>query len=502
MFSEEASLRSSIALAAVFVLIGCGNSGTAEGPSDKGDGGAGGVSNDDGTDGGGTTALGAQARLASGQGSLLGITTDGWAIFRDGDVLRAASLDGTEVEEVTARPGSVLLRGNVVFNWADVDWMKGVGDLSIWTAKGGTQEIGETPYAEALAQASADGSRIVYPANTTETTTDLMIASNDLESQAVLVPALGLGSETTCSAAIGFVGERLFVGWCEAESRVAQVRRFDFDGDGAWGSTLISDDALPNWSADNSGERVFFQSSNYAGYVFDDGEAHLLDSSVSQGTMAPDGTLVLYTVGDQLRRSAYPEMNPVPIVTTGYKQPIQFSRAFDLALYSTTVTYENGTQRDLRLVSTDGFKEQPIVLVEDPVAVLPRSSMTRDGKFVLYLSDVTKTGGTLHVVDRQGAEVLVLPNVVEAEAAGGSALVFTDNQSDPDQYPVVADLKIIDLGREQEPRLIEEKILDGHKFGVDGSGQNIVYTRSGVDRDVESEDHDGVLVQRLEPASE
>jgi hypothetical protein len=501
MFSEEASLRSSIALAAVFVLIGCGNSGNAEGPIDDNDGGTSGVSGEGGTGAGGTTALGAQARLAPGQGSLLGITTDGWAIFRDGDVLRAASLDGSEVDEVTDRPGSVLLRGNVVFNWASVDWEKGVGDLSIWTANGGTQQIGETPYAEALVQASADGSIIVYPANTTETTTDLMVASSDLAFQDVLVPALGRGSETTCSAAIGFVGERLFVGWCEAESRVAQVRRFDFDGD-EWQSTLVSDDALPNWSADNSGERVFFQSSNYAGYVFDDGEAHLLDSSVSQGTMAPDGTLVLYTVGDQLRRSAYPEMNPVPIVTTGYKQPIQFSPAFDLALYSTTVTYENGTQRDLRLVSTDGFTDQPIVLVEDPVAVLPRSSMTRDGKFVLYLSDVTKTGGSLHVVDRQGAEVLVLPNVVEAEAAGESTLVFTDNQSDPDQYPVVADLKIIDLGREQEPRLIEEKILDGHKFAVDGSGQSIVYTRSGVDRDVETEEHDGVFVQRLEPASE
>jgi hypothetical protein len=203
-------------------------------------------------------------------------------------------------------------------------------------------------------------------------------------------------------------------------------------------------------------------------------------------------------VGDQLRRSAYPEMNPVPIVTTGYKQPVRFSPGFDLALYSTTVTYENGTQRDLRLVSTAGFEDQPIVLVPDPVAVLPRSSMTRDGKFVLYLSDVSSTGGSLHVVDQQGSEVLVLPNVVEAEAAGNSALVFTDNQSDPEKYPVVADLKIIDLGHEQEPRLIEEKILDGHKFAVDVAGRNVVYTRSGVDRDTAADDHDGVFVQRLE----
>ncbi len=497
-------MRSSLALASLFLLVGCGNSGTAEGPLDAASaGGAGGVANDDGapnddgTGASGTSTLGAQTRLAPGQASLLGVTADGWAIFRDGDVLRAANLDGSELEAVTDQPGSVLIRGNVVFNWANVDWMKGVGDLSIWTAHGGTRKIGETPYAEALVQASADGSSIVYPANTTETATDLMIASSDLASTAVLIPGLGLGSETTCSAAIGFVDQRLFVGWCEAESRIARLQRFDFDGS-EWQSTLLADDALPNWSADSAGERVFFQSSDYAGYVLDAGEPHLLDAGVSQGTLVPDGTLVLYTVGDQLRRSAFPEMNPVPIVTTGYKQPVQFSPSFDLALYSTTVTYENGTQRDLRLVGTDGFKAQPIVLVADPIAVLTRSSMTRDGQFVLYLSDVSSTGGSLHVVDQQGAELLVLPNVVDAEAIGGSTLVFTDNPSDPEKYPVVADLKLIDLGREQEPRLIEEKILDGHKFAVDKAGQNIVYTRSGVDRDAAADDHDGLFVQRLE----
>jgi hypothetical protein len=489
-------MRSSISLAALCLLIGCGNSGTAEGPVENP--AAGGASDGGGEPGSvGTTTLGEQMQLVPGQGSLLGITTGGWALFRDGDVLRAANLDSGEVQDVTDHPGSVLIRGDVVFNWADVDWKKGVGDLSIWTVSGGSQEIGETPYVEAFAQASADGSTIVYPANTSETTTDLMIASSDMASSSVLIPALGLGSETTCSASIGFVGERLFVGWCEAESRVAQLQRFDFDGSD-WQPTLISDDALPNWSADSTGERIFFQSSNYSGYVFEAGEAHLLDASVSQGTIAPDGTVVLYTVGDQLRRSAYPEMNPVPIVTTGYKQPIQFSPSFDLALYSTTVTYENGTQRDLRLVSTDGFKEQPIVLVSDPVATLARSSMTRDGQFVLYLTDITTTGASLHVVDQQGEELLVLPNVVEAEAAGGSTLVFSDNPSDPDQYPVVADLKIIDLGLEQEPRLIDEKILDGHKFAVDAAGKNVVFTRSGIERDVAAPDHDGVFVQRLE----
>src|SRR6201999_3184719 len=103
----------------------------------------------------------------------------------------------------------------------------------------------------------------------------------------------------------------------------------------------------------------------------------------------------LYTVGDQLRRSTVPYANPVPIVTTGFSEPVAFTPSYDRVLYSSTVTYDNGTQRDLRLVATDAFNPQPIELVSDPVAQLARSSITTDGKFVFYLTDVADTGGTL-----------------------------------------------------------------------------------------------------------
>src|SRR5690348_17852416 len=35
---------------------------------------------------------------------------------------------------------NVLIRGRVVFNWANVDWTANVGDLSVWTADAGRSE--------------------------------------------------------------------------------------------------------------------------------------------------------------------------------------------------------------------------------------------------------------------------------------------------------------------------------------------------------------------------
>jgi hypothetical protein len=58
-------------------------------------------------------------------------------------------------------------------------------------------------------------------------------------------------------------------------------------------------------------------------------------------------------------------------------------------------------------------------------------------------------------------------------------------------------LKVIDLGHEKTPRLIESKILDPKNFEVDSAGSMIAYVRSGVDRDSSSATYDGVFTVTL-----
>ncbi len=523
-------MRTTQLLALGLLIVGCGSGDDSKRttkPADRGEAGASNgesgappTSGEAGSGAGGAGdrgEIGTPVKIAPGQASLLGVTTDDWMVFRDGDVLRAAKIgDADSIEEITTHPGSVLIRGRVVFNWADVDWEQGIGNLSVWTSESGTREVGPTPYSETLVAASEDGSSIAFTTNTRELgaggagsadeeaegsggaepapdrATDLVIAASDLSEQRVLIESVGLGSEPTCNPSFGFVGERLFVGWCVPASRSAKIERYEHGADG-WRGVTIAEDTLPGWATDESGETVFYQSSGYSGYVSLDGEPVLIDAGVSAGTLLPDGKTVLYSVGDQLRRAELPSVNPVAIVTTGYKQPVGFSPDFGLALYSTRVTYEQGTQRDLLLTTTAAFNSNPLVLVDEPIATLPRSHMTRDGRFIFWLTGASPRGGSLHVVDKLGAEVIELPNVLEAAAGEGSLLVFTDNPSDPDQYPVVADLKIMDLALEDEPRLVEQKIVDGKSFRLNAEGTVVSYVRSGVDRDSAEADYQGVF---------
>jgi hypothetical protein len=471
--------------------------------------------------------------IASGSASITSVNSEDWVIFRSATELRAVKIpvaDGTgdagapASELLSASPGSVLTRNAAVFNWADIDWDLGVGNLSVWSPGAGSQEVGPTLYSEALIAASPAGV-VVFPAFSSVADADaamrdggipdprgdaggadagsqpesvqLMLADGDVADAQVLIPELGLGSDTTCGARISFVGERLFVGWCEPGSQVAQIQRFDRVSD-EWQATLTIPNVLPAWSADRTGELVFYQATDYSAHLAEPEGGRAIDTGVGSGFILPDGSAVFYTVGDQLRRTSLPSINPIPIVTNGYSQPVGFSPSFDLVVYSTAVSYEQGIQRDLRMVATDAFNATPTELVTGLTASLTRSSISQDGQFVFYLSDVTPSGGLLHVVDRDGVERIVLPGVVDALAASGSRIVFTDNSSDPEVFPVVTDLKVMDLARDAEPRLIEAKILEGRTFQLDAMKQQVIYVRSGIDRDAAAPDQVGLFVQRLQ----
>jgi hypothetical protein len=486
----------------MFTIVGCG--GKHESASEKLQPDATttvGGSRDGGSHDGGTrpavSADVVKTELVPGDVTIVGLTSDGWAVFRDGNALRAAHLSAPfETQDVAPNAGSVVIQGKVLFNWANVDWMANVGDLSIWSADAGAHEIGSTQFAEGLVAASDAGDVIAYTTNLTSTTMDVVLAPSDLSASQVVMKSAGRGSNTTCTPTIGFVGARFFAGSCAAGQRSGSIQRFD-RGTQGWQSTVISTGALPVWSADAAGDKVFFQSDSYAGEYVDGGQSHLVDNGAGTGVILPDGSAILYTVGDQLRRTALPNINPITIVTTGYSNAVAFSPSFRLALYSTKVTYDTGTQRDLRITATDVFNPNPTELVAQPLATLPRSYMTSDEKLVLYLTDMMPTGANLHLVTVDGKERAVLPGAVEAAAARAGAIVFTDNPSDPNQYPVLADLKLVDPNAGGAPQLLEAKVVDGKSFQVDASGTHVVYVRSAIPGDAGTGRTGGLFVLTL-----
>ena len=149
------SLAATLALAASLTPTGCGsstgqsiyNASGAPGGSARQDSGTalrGGTSHDGAS---GLDPGGPPTQLSTGPSSISGVTSDGWAVFRAADVLRAVKIAADAVtQDITDSPGNVLIRGKVVFNWANVDWTANVGDLSVWTADAGTHHIGPTMY--------------------------------------------------------------------------------------------------------------------------------------------------------------------------------------------------------------------------------------------------------------------------------------------------------------------------------------------------------------------
>src|ERR1044071_1038321 len=123
-------MRAKIAAMVAVCLAGCGSSGGNQifdnaAPSAAG---AGGSQESDNSGGPGSGEMAPPIQIATGAPTLVGVTNDGWAIYRDADLLAAAKIgEGSKSLHISDRPGSTLIRGNVVFNWADMDWTLGVG---------------------------------------------------------------------------------------------------------------------------------------------------------------------------------------------------------------------------------------------------------------------------------------------------------------------------------------------------------------------------------------
>jgi hypothetical protein len=256
------------------------------------------------------------------------------------------------------------------------------------------------------------------------------------------------------------------------------LQRFDPPEEGAteWRQLTVASDMSTTWSADVDGRFVFYVGNDYRAYVLTGDTPQVVDAGVSWGTMVNDGSALLYTVGDQLRRSPLPDLNPNPVVTNGFAVRNGWSPDMSHALYSRRVTYEGGTQRDLYLASTVEFNPEPKVLVPEPLARLSRSLFTTDGQYALYLTTNGEGGTTLHVQPVNGDEEQLWPWVDTIAAAHGSRIVFSDNRSSPDKYPIVADLKVLDPITGQTA-VLQERVDDGRTFYVSADGRRVVFIR-------------------------
>lgn len=435
-------------------------------------------------------------RLVPGAAVPVGITVHGYLVYRDNTKLSVASMTSPENGfDISSVNGNAAVKGRMVVQWSNIDYATGRADLTIWTGAHCVRSIPSTLSADDSVAASADGSALLYAVNVTDSTFDLVAASRDFSTQQVIVAGVGRASDTTCRAEYGFAGSRIVVASCAPGSRDATLAVFDASPAG-WTATTVATNASGDWAADKTGQKLFYTTSKSAGFYWNGGAGPgtSVDDGIGRATWNANASVLLYTVGDQLRRSAPPDFVAIPIVTNKFRYLGAYSPDFDYALYSTAVTYEGGEKRDLLLTRTANFNANPTKLVPAPLARLSRSAFTADGKYALYLTDLDEhDAGTLHVVPSAGGAEQTLPNVDTATRAGGSRIVFSDGR-DTTIYPVAAALKVVDAASGSPPTLLRAAIIDGRSFYVTPDQQAVVYARPREGQDATS---DGIWIHPL-----
>lgn len=406
--------------------------------------------------------------------AIVGMTSDDQVIYRSSQGLMAAGLEENAAPMlISDRAGTVVIVGAVVFQWVDLDWTTNLGHLMVWTAQHGTREIGPALYGDGMVAATPEGGGyILYVADVQETTVDLILASADLATNQPLIADMGRGGESTCRASFGFAADKIIVGWCAAGSSAATIERWNVQG--LREQTPLATGVRPAWSADELGNRVFFIKPDSTAMFWDAGQELIIDRGAAWGMLVPDGSAALYTVNDQLRRSPLPQALPTPVVATGFVARTDWSPDFRYVLYSTRVTYEGGTRRDLFLSSTEAFNEVPEQLVVDPAALMSRSAFTSDGEWALYLTDPQEAGATLNMKPCGGGPSRTLPGVDTVVAAHQGRVLFSDNRSDPNTYPITSDLKVVDAAG-GPPIVMKNRILDGRTFALSTARDRVVY---------------------------
>ena len=423
------------------------------------------------------------SRLVSDAQTVAGVTEDGQIVYRASDGLFAIPANGEgERTLITPRSGPIEIRRNTVFFWADVDWTAMSGQLVVWTAKDGPRQVGTAVFGEAALAVSEDGTMSLYYTDLKDDTLDLMIASAGGAEAQPLIVDVGRGSEETCRASAGFALNAPVVGWCAAGTTEARIERFE-SKDGAWAAQSLATEVRPTWSTDESGQRFLFIGTDSRASFFDGSKLLPIDTSVGWGMLLPGGSSVLYTVGDQLRRTPVPDTDPVAVVVNDFIARSQFDPRWERVLYSTELTYEGTTRRDLYMVETSGENRVATRLVEQPTAALPESAFTPDGKYVLYLEDITNSGSsTLAVRSVDTATTDRFQDVDTVLTGADNRIVFTSARSAPDTYPITADLNVALPGGEM--RTLRPGVSSGRDITLTPDTQSVVYVMPrGADPD-------------------
>jgi hypothetical protein len=419
------------------------------------------------------------ARLIAGNVSPLGVTSDDYLIYRDGSKAMATRLGAAGGPTLIADAfGLAFVKGRVAFFWSNLDYLENRADLLAWTGGDCPRPLGRVPISEGVVEASADGSMLLFATNVTPTTFDLEVTARDLSWRYILLAHVARPTDTTCGAQYRFAGGRVVASHCEAGSYRASLDVFEGGAQG-WQATPVARDVY-SWSADAAGENVFYTTIDADARLWTGPGAGAIavDDGAASGVLFPDASAVLYTVGNQLRRSALPPVDdPLPVVTTKFNRVQRWSADLSHVLYSTQTTYEGGERFDLLLTPTAAYNPAPRKLVAALDAALSRDAFSADGRFVAFLTGAGAAERTLHLHAVESGQERTVPSVGTVAAGRQGVFVFSTNLSGPGTYPATSSLRFVNAAGTAPPQAVEAKVLNHSSFYVAPGGRAVLYQR-------------------------
>jgi hypothetical protein len=449
--------------------------------------------------------------IKSGEVYLVGTTKDGQIVFTT-----AANNNKRQVEAAPVNGGAstviasvdddadVIVAGNAVLYWTDVDPNAVIGTVNVWTKAAGAKVNVATNSIPGYGDASEDGSKIMFSFNSPGDTADFAITSPGAP-QAVasattgIIPNVNVVAQT-CAASFGFVAKAFVSVHCPGNGQGLTKASLVYLPDAASPTpvTLIdgtptANSLKPGFTVNKSGTRVAvigITSSQLRVVTLAGGATATIENNVGYAFLNDDASKVIYRKTDNSLWSAAPVNNSTPAATpagaTNLVAAGGIAGVLDVSPNSAYAVFrklapvgaaDNFPRSDLNLIDTTTAAQAGTALVATATGGV--AGFTDTSSHVLYMADMAGGSGIGKLKARSvagGAERDVAASAgLVRTIGGGTKVTFMGNPQVVGQVATV-DISVFDAANNVAPTLL---VTGADPYDEVSSGK-VVFVKPGV----------------------
>ena len=424
-------------------------------------------------------------KLASGYLSLVGVTTDNYAVYGNDatDTLYAVALTGGEPTVIGSFGDRILIRGRAVLQWSGTS---AVAPLSVWTAPYGIKSLSSTSYASTAGIAlSPDSSRILFfdGVDDGHTAGNIWIANIDGTEKRQLAEGIAL-SNTSCAPSLAFGGNTAAAAaFCWAAptpagdsndastSAAAVVQAY---GGESWTASTLATNVSPRVAIAPTGESVLVTGpTGLVAYSILGGNGTTIDGEGGFGSFTKDGLSVIYTTPNQaLKRSTVDSPAPVVLAPYGFAGIRAISLDENWVLGYSVIDAQQDLS-DLYLTSATAPGAVTTLSTAQTAGLFRSDGFTTDSTRAIYYTDIANGVGTFFSAPVTGGMSVALGTNVRGHYAGSEANVVFNASYDGDGATRTGEIRVANAQQTVSSVIVSFADAD---FFIAGTKDKVVYT--------------------------